>query len=268
MKICYDTLENIYLSKEGNLKKGRNLFLEKESCKTCGEPYLTEKGNPSEFCCNSCSRLGKFFSDEHKSNISAVAIATGRSAGKNNYFWKGGVKKLNLPLYDTYAPQLKLIENIRPHFDVDGRKLLEVQCSKCNEWYVPKQTAVRERLKALNEFIGRENRLYCSNKCKTNCSVFRKQAKNYLVIDDINDTNKSYTIPELKSWANEVLARANHTCEYCGGLATTGHHIKPKKLEPGLALDPDNGLAVCQECHHKYCHRNECSTYSLGKIIC
>jgi 5-methylcytosine-specific restriction endonuclease McrA len=151
---------------------------------------------------------------------------------------------------------------------MEGRKLLEIQCFKCNKWYVPKQSSIRDRLRALNKQVGVENHLYCSSECKNSCSVFRKQTKNYLVIYDVNNADKFYTKPELKSWANEVLTRANYICEYCGNLATIGHHIKPKKLEPGIALDPDNGLAVCKNCHHKHCHKNECSTYSLGKIIC
>jgi len=60
-------------------------------------------------------------------------------------------------------------------------------------------------------------------------------------------------------------------CEYgCGKEATDVHHIRPQKLEPFFSLDPDYGLACCEECHYKYGHKtgSECSTGNLAQIAC
>jgi len=37
-----------------------------------------------------------------------------------------------------------------------------------------------------------------------------------------------------------------------------------------MALDPDNGLIVCSECHLKKCHpkRTPCSYGALTKLVC
>lgn len=69
-------------------------------------------------------------------------------------------------------------------------------------------------------------------------------------------------------WSKEVLARADNICEYCGEIATDAHHIQPKKLEPFYALDPDNGIACCEECHYKYGHSGSCSTGALANTMC
>lgn len=53
-------------------------------------------------------------------------------------------------------------------------------------------------------------------------------------------------IRSLATWSQEVLKRVDYICEICGGSAEHAHHIEPKKLQPFLALDPDNGLAVCK----------------------
>ena len=80
--------------------------------------------------------------------------------------------------------------------------------------------------------------------------------------------NKLFTENELRIWSNAVLIRADYKCEYCEGLATSAHHVRPKKLEPFEALDPDNGIACCNTCHYKYGHKDECSTINIANKIC
>ena len=71
---------------------------------------------------------------------------------------------------------------------------------------------------------------------------------------------------EYETWKEEIFKRQNGLCEYCGKKAQHAHHIKPKKLEPFFALDPDYGVACCKKCHYKYGHKSgtECSTGGLA----
>jgi len=111
--------------------------------------------------------------------------------------------------------------------------------------------------------------LYCSDECKNSCSIFNKPVHQILSEDRIrDDPEKYYTPEEYSTWRNEVLQRAENECEYCGNLATHAHHSKPQKLEPFFALDPDYGIACCQECHYKYGHTDECSTGRLANAAC
>ncbi len=76
MKICWDNLEDMKISIRGNLVRKGHIYIERESCGTCSKIYLTEKENPSNFCCHSCALKGKLFSQKHRKNLS-IAL-TGR----------------------------------------------------------------------------------------------------------------------------------------------------------------------------------------------
>jgi 5-methylcytosine-specific restriction endonuclease McrA len=225
----------------------------------------------SNFYRNSHSKLKYSCPNRHTYSISWSNWRSGKrcklcaSEGRNCNFWKGGVSKLNLPLFDTYAHQLDFAEEVRSHIDKGGIKLLEVRCSKCGRWFVPSIVSVRHRIEALNNNICGEAKLYCSQECKDSCEVYRKNSNYYL-----NLTLKKfpYTQKELQIWSQEVFKRANYTCEICGEPVEHAHHIQPKKLEPGLALDPDNGLALCKNCHSKYGHKEECSLARLASTVC
>lgn len=59
MKINWNNLEGMCLTKKGNLRKGCNLFIEMDSCKKCGDPYLTPKQRLSDHCSKSCANSGE-----------------------------------------------------------------------------------------------------------------------------------------------------------------------------------------------------------------
>lgn len=49
-----------------------------------------------------------------------------------------------------------------------------------------------------------------------------------------------------------VLERDNFTCQQCGNKENLEcHHIKPQCDFPELALDIDNCITLCHECHTK-----------------
>ena len=50
-------------------------------------------------------------------------------------------------------------------------------------------------------------------------------------------------------WARQVLTRDGHTCRHCGQPATEADHIVNRAIAPELALDVDNGQALCAGCH-------------------
>lgn len=279
MKICWDNLEGmLYIGNNTFRKNKRYSYLYIDSCLECGEPYLTCQTAPSDYCSMKCSiqnisketrrkmskaQLGRKHSEETKAKIGKY------NKGKLNYFYKGGVKKKGLPLYDTYSSQIGWVEETRCFVNDQKLKLLEVRCSKCGKWFVPKLNNVKDRIKFLNGQRTAEALFYCSKECKNACPIFwkAKYPDGYNPRKYRNES-KFYTEAELAVWSKEVLERAKYKCEICGKKAEHAHHIQPKKLEPGLALDPDNGLAVCEECHYKYGHKDECSTVNLANISC
>lgn len=63
MRICWDELEGIYLSKLGNFRKGSTTYILLSSCNNCGVSYLTEKSRPSKYCSNFCAVQSKEFNN-------------------------------------------------------------------------------------------------------------------------------------------------------------------------------------------------------------
>ena len=52
-----------------------------------------------------------------------------------------------------------------------------------------------------------------------------------------------------RRWRRLVLQR-DKVCQMCKRVpATEAHHIKPLEQYPELALDLDNGMGLCWECH-------------------
>ena len=60
---------------------------------------------------------------------------------------------------------------------------------------------------------------------------------------------------EYKNWRNTILKRDNYTCQICHRKETRleVHHIIPYKENKKLALNINNGITVCKDCH-KFLH--------------
>lgn len=264
---CVDGLEDLseysYIYKKDVFRRGNLYYKFRVSCSVCGSPFFMRTSMPTNFCSVKCSNN----STAVKTKIS-ISLKNYNEKYHRNYTskgnYKGGVVAKNLPLFDTYAHQLKPIEETRQN----SASLLEVRCSVCGEWYIPKRTDVEARAQYLKGNVDRESRFYCSEPCKNSCSVFNKRKYPNGFNPRKYRNNKLFTENELRIWSNEVLIRADYRCEYCEGPATSAHHIVPKKLGVFEALDPDNGIACCNECHYKYGHKGECSTINIANKIC
>ena len=68
MKICWDNLEDVYLSTRGNLRHKNTTYVEVEGCKICGESFLQARTQDNDFCSRSCAQIG--ISDEHREKLS------------------------------------------------------------------------------------------------------------------------------------------------------------------------------------------------------
>lgn len=59
--------------------------------------------------------------------------------------------------------------------------------------------------------------------------------------------------PEYRQWQKSVFKRDNRTCQFCGktNYPIAAHHIYMKAKYPHKVLDIDNGITLCNFCHHK-----------------
>lgn len=221
------------------------------------------------------SSIGRKHSEKTKQKLSSIfkgRIVSKRTkrlmsinhpdiSGTKNPNWKGGYDSSGIPRYDNFVNILTIEE--KPERDIIDGNILTVLCSYCGKRFIPSLVAVKERVRSLNGTNYGENRLYCSEKCKNDCPVFRKK-----IYSNNHPRQKTYTEEEYQTFREAVLERDNYKCQYCGELAEYVHHERPQKLEPFFALDPDLAWSVCKKCHYKYGHKDECSTGKLANKIC
>ena len=285
MKLCWDNLEkyDIYLTKNGlfRSRKTGSKFEYREKCKNCGESYLADryqlKKGLGEFCDKTCSQSGEFsywygkkFTEDHKRKIARKGKDNGMygkipsdehkrkigdaNRGEKSALWKGGVSKKNIPLYDTYAHRIECAEEVRRNSE--DSNVLEVKCTYCGKWYIPRTSDVHNRVNALNGIINGELRLYCSTGCKRSCPIYRKHKHPQRRVQGTSREVSS----ELRKI---VLERDNWICTKCENTKELHcHHIYPISQNPIESADIDNCIALCIECHkevHKLpgCKYNE-----------
>jgi HNH endonuclease len=181
------------------------------------------------------------------------------NSGEKNTNWKGGVSENDIPLYDTYAHKIEYAEEVRR--SIEDKNILEVKCTYCDKWYIPKATEVQHRINSLNDKQQGESRFYCSDECKNLCTIFGKQ------IYQENHPNKPKRLNH-NNWAKIIKEKFNYTCEICGSKDNLeAHHILPVKTNPELENDINNGACLCHDCHMKHGHKDECSLSNLAKVI-
>jgi hypothetical protein len=244
------------ISEKNKLNTGHEPW--NKNLKNCFDEKTIQKMSESHKGLNTWSK-GKKLSIETRSKMSLSRL------GIKNSFWKGGYDKKGVPSYDTYAKYLTIEE--KPERYINDKNILTVICaySGCNKRFIPSLKAVWERSRSLRGTQLGEQRLYCSEECKTKCSIYRKSSNPNAYI---KKNENIYTYQEYQDFRVFVLERDHYSCQYCGNLAEEVHHERPQKLEPFFALDPDLAWSVCKKCHNRYGHIDGCSTNTLAQIVC
>jgi len=256
----------------------------------CGKE-ATHQFKNGKWCCskshNSCpnirkivgnknkkSHLGKKLSESHKQNIRIGNTGKIMSSSAKRKIGKANKIALKLTINQIFIkyPLFSKIEELRYKPNFENERIIQVRCKNHNcknskeqgGWFTPTYIQLYERIRQLENPEGNDGSyFYCSDDCKSECPFFR------LRTDRLQFNNvKNYTSSEYQIWRQEVLIRANYKCEYCGEEANIAHHSRPQKLEPFHSLDPDFGIACCEQCHFKYGHHDECSQYSLSIKQC
>jgi hypothetical protein len=57
--------------------------------------------------------------------------------------------------------------------------------------------------------------------------------------------------PEYRAWVYNVKERAGFKCKMCNNTKNLhSHHVMPCRTFPQFALDPSNGICLCDHCHN------------------
>ena len=171
-------------------------------------------------------------------------------------------------------PFFSLEEEMRYNPDKPDKKEIQVHCKNHNcpnskeqgGWFTPTKSQTHERIRQIEKEDGSGGcYFYCSDKCKNECPLYNLKS------DPFKNNVTLYTQTEYQTFRDYVLKRDNYECQKCGSKKDLHcHHIIPIKIEPMFALDPDNGIVLCQECHYEIGHKTgtECSTGNLANKTC
>jgi 5-methylcytosine-specific restriction endonuclease McrA len=243
MKICWDNLEHLKLNGSGNFQKGKgNIYIYRDACVECGEPYLTIKSSPSDFCCRGCAQTGK------RNNMHGIDLA-----GHNNPMYRHGLYKERKASFATYGNRLSNYEEVWSH---DG--VLWVKCAYCGKWFEPKLHVVVDRIRFIELGRSFESKFYCSNSCKNACPIFNRKK----FPAGYKRATSREVQPELRQI---VLKRDNYTCQKCdkSEVELHCHHITGVKQNPIESADIDNCITLCKRCHKEVHNRRGCKYYEL-----
>jgi hypothetical protein len=291
MKICWNNIENIRLTRNGNFRDiiTKRIYYYKE-CNKCGESFLgTYK--KCKFCCQHCAQgaennpmYGKHISQKQKDIISKnnterivtnetrkkISNSSKRFKKEKNPAWKGGVTEKKIPLYDTYASQIDWCEEVRRN-DND-LNILEVRCTYCGKWFVPTYINVSNRVQSLKCNVSGEYRFYCSKACKKACPLYHKTPETLMKEDAVRAGRLSWLELDREvqhELRQMVLERDNHTCRNCGATDKPlhCHHIEPVAINPIESADIDNCMTLCIDCHKQAHQKDGCRTGQLKECM-
>lgn len=245
-------LEGIKLTKNGVfVKNDRNSYIYVDVCKRCGEPYLTQKHDPGDFCCRSCATAGsghwaygKHLSDEHKSKLS-VAFK-----GEKNHFYGKKHTKKSRDIISKKATGRKFS-------DEDKKKRSEVRTGV-------KIHSEKYKQYLSKKFTGKNNPMYgvCGEKHPSFGKPLSDETKRKLSEankgkmcgeDNPNWKGGISTEPYCQIWNNElkdyIKYRDDYICQnpYCfrGGSVLCVHHVDFNKKN----CEPSNLISVCKSCN-------------------
>lgn len=172
---------------------------------------------------------------------------------KQRHYMKLPHQRARIQKYEKTEPRKKQIQNYRqtPSF--------RVSCEKSNEIRRQRRKNDPEWKKHLNQ-QHRESYQRHRHDCIEAAKKWRKNNPEKRLIMNLRHLTK-YGLPfkitarqykwALQSWSNSIMNRDDSICQVCGKPAEESHHILYKSLYPELALNLNNGTALCIECHYE-----------------
>jgi len=187
MKICWDNIKNIKLTKYGNFRdiiKNINYHYE-EMCATCGEPFLKSYQCKGQFCSKSCVR----FSDKIKEKISKT------NSGKNNPFYG---KKHSITSKRKIS--ISRIGNKNPNY---GKRLSKDHREKISISNIGKSFSVDHKQKISKANSGENSYMWKGGYASNNIPMYDTYASQIDWVESVRRSKTDKNILEIK-------------CAYCG----------------------------------------------------
>ena len=235
-KAVYNKQDDFFCDMECRKKMGSITV----NCSYCDKSIIKHKhklkSNEDFFCDRECHRKNQMFSTIHNNR--------------------------KVALYEKYVDELNFCEECRRH--PDNNSILQMKCLYCDRWFTPSFEAVSARISHIRGKVPFENRLYCSDACKSSCSIFGQ----ILYPKGFKEATSREVQPALRQL---VLARDNWECIKCGKGVEAKlhcHHLEGVELNPVLSADLDMCVTLCRDCHRAAHSEKNCGYNDFKRKPC
>jgi len=131
---------------------------------------------------------------------------------------------------------------------IENRDKVLERCKK----YV-NENREKKRLYEKQHYIDNKDKRNSYNKQynKDNPEIHLKsKLKRMSIMGEIYNLKSKEMIYAIDAWSKTVRKRDNNKCTWCNSTKTlVSHHIWHKAFCPESALDVDNGITLCHDCH-------------------
>jgi len=178
--------------------------------------------------------------------------------------------------FDTFASKIEMYHEVRR--DPDNQDSLQVKCKLCNAWFNPTVIDVNNRICAINGVVGStgtENHLYCSEECKSSCSLYKTHTSEIMTQDRIqaghfNPEDHRRMQSTLRTFIISQFGTPDH-CDKCGDSKDVSelilHHKEPVSIVHIFEADRNNLMWECLECHTASHNIEGCHPYELAELV-
>ena len=282
-----DTKITAICPKHGEFKTTVNTIMNGHGCKLCGNENGANKRSLShEQVCNklSTSQFGCLYKFPYieleyidsKSKITAICEEHGlftttfdnivnmntgcqTCARIRTVLARRNVKtQIGLADYESFSNRLLITDGATegPYGE------LQVRCKMCQQLMTPTLVSVHQHIRCINGLDNGESNFYCSEKCKSECTIFGKSS-NWV---PIMITDYEAKVREARRCQAETKHRLRqiqmslygyHFCEKCGVVVENNqlHHTIEVAKDPVGALSPAGHMLVCEPCHKEFTAR-------------
>ena len=180
----------------------------------------------------------KKYREENKEKIKIIVSKYGYSAAK----------------YNGYETKLTIEED--PIEGENGELLC--RCTHCREYFSPTVYQIRNRVQSLNGKNKSENRLYCSDKCKTECTIYLAKNVPRDQRDRFQQARCNQPVNRQALLDLQIDEFGYNFCDKCGTEKQQSELIIHHNLMVSKYISEADNMAhqliTCEDCHdHKGC---------------
>lgn len=265
MKVCWDNLEGVYLTKKGNFRYKGNIFIYHEACNFCGEECLARKDYPG-FCSAACSKI-EDIRNEKFNMLTVLSFSHTDKSGRYMWVCRCECGNITNPINGSHLKNghtkscgcinhlkgFKHSEQSKKNMS-DGRKGIKFSAehlknlSESHKGNKPSEETLKKMVESQNAIKHKNNYWLGKTGKDHNCY-------NPNITDE--ERISSRHLPEYKEYIQKVYKVDDFTCQCCNvkGLYLNAHHIESYRSNPKLRLEASNGITLCKECHRLFHHR-------------